>query len=151
MKHTIHSVFRLLKTQIEHEIQLCELLEMFFAKIYDRVKRYGIDTGYNSISKFFKEKQGIVLSTLHGVKGEEYTTVIAFALLNGYLPHWDYIMNDALKSKRFNETLKLLYVLCSRAKLNLYLFSERGHMTQNGNEYHATDELVAVMKKFLRD
>lgn len=58
----------------------------------------------------------MVISTLHGVKGEEYTTVIAAGLLNGYLPHWDYIMNPTKKLCRRNETCKLLYVLCSRAK-----------------------------------
>lgn len=35
----------------------------------------------------------MVISTLHGVKGEEYTSVIAAGLLNGYLPHWDYILS----------------------------------------------------------
>ncbi|MFQ9893481.1 MAG: hypothetical protein ACLRWH_10020 [Emergencia sp.] len=58
----------------------------------------------------------MVISTLHGVKGEEYTSVIATGLLNGYLPHWDYILSPMKKSCRKNETYKLLYVLCSRAK-----------------------------------
>ena len=151
LKNTIYSVFELLKTQIEREEQLHGLLEMFFKKTYDRVRRYAIDVDYNSISKFFKEKQGVVLSTLHGVKGEEYTTVISFALLNGYLPHWNYIIKDELKPERYNETIKLLYVLCSRAKQNIYLLSEKGHTTQSGNEYHATDELVAVMNHFKCD
>ena len=40
---------------------------------------------------------------------------------------------------------KLLYVLCSRAKKNLYLFSEYGRTTKNGLEYSSTDEL-SLMK-----
>lgn len=39
----------------------------------------------------------MVISTLHGVKGEEYTSVIAAGLLNGYLPHWGYI-RDPIKN-----------------------------------------------------
>ena len=81
----------------------------------------------NQLVSILEIKNGVVISTLHGVKGEEYTTVIAFGLLNGYLPHWDYIMNST-KIDRRNETCKLLYVLCSRAKRTLYLFSERGEL-----------------------
>ena len=90
--------------------------------------------------KFTQELRNI----LHGVKGEEYTTVIAAGLLNGYLPHWDYIMNPTKKLCRRNETCKLLYVLCSRAKKNLYLFSECGRTTKSGSEYSSTDELSLI-------
>ena len=108
------------------------------------MKRYSLATDFESISKYFGDKNGVVISTLHGVKGEEYTTVIAAGLLNGYLPHWDYIMNPTKKLCRRNETCKLLYVLCSRAKKNLYLFSEYGRTTKNGLEYSSTDELSLI-------
>lgn len=39
---------------------------------------------------------------------------------------------------------KLLYVLCSRAKKNLYLFSEYERTTKNGLEYSSTDELSLI-------
>ena len=93
---------------------------------------------------FFKEKDGVVINTIHGVKGEEYNTVIAFGLLEGHLPHWDYIYKEDLQCKRASETNKLLYVLCSRAKQNLFLFSERGRLTQKGNEYIKTKELGEI-------
>ena len=48
----------------------------------------------------------MVISTLHGVKGEEYTTVIAAGLLNGYLPHWDYIMNLVSAQREALQTLR---------------------------------------------
>ena len=86
----------------------------------------------------------MVISTLHGVKGEEYTSVIATGLLNGYLPHWDYIRDPIKKLCRKNETYKLLYVLCSRAKKNLYLISECGRTTKNGSQYSSTDELSLI-------
>ena len=61
--------------------------------------------------------------------------------MNGHLPHWDYIWNDTLKLVRHEETNKLLYVLCSRAKENLYLFSETGRTTRKGIPLQATMEL----------
>ena len=91
------------------------------------------------------EKHGIVINTIHGIKGEEYTTVIALGLLNGRLPNWDYITKPEKWHLRKEETQKLLYVLASRAKKNLYLFSERGYFTQNKNEYTPTDELASVV------
>ena len=90
------------------------------------------------------EKSGIVINTIHGIKGEEYTTVIAFGLLNGMLPNWSYIIQNSKKQLRTNETNKLLYVLASRAKENLFLFSEKGHLTKSQNEYTPTDELYNV-------
>lgn len=113
----------------------------FFEKINNRIKEHNLLYDCHSMEKTFKEKKGIVISTIHGVKGEEYTTVIAFDLLNGHLPHWDYIYDPDLKALRYDETNKLLYVLCSRAKKNLYLFSERGRETQKKIPYETTDEL----------
>jgi len=148
LQNSISAVFRLLKIQLNHEKHLREVSLLFFEKIQGRVLKYSMATDYASVSKFFKERSGLVLSTIHGVKGEEYTTVIAFALLNGYLPHWNFIMKADLKPIRFNETQKLLYVLCSRAKKNIYLFSERGHKTKSDNNYSPTNELVAGIRSF---
>ena len=120
------------------------MIERFFEKIDSRVKQYKLPTDYDSISKYFRDKRGVVISTIHGVKGEEYTTVIAVSLLNGYLPHWDYIYQPDKKPLRKTETLKLLYVLCSRAKQNIYLFSETGRKTKKGSEYTSTDELSLI-------
>ena len=56
---------------------------------------------------------------------------------------WDYIYKSEKKVVRNVETKKILYVLGSRAKKNLYLFSERGRTTKKGYEYIMTDELRA--------
>lgn len=144
LKAVIEQVFGLLRIDINKEKALSGLIERFFAKIDSRVKQYSLSTDYDSISKYFRDKRGVVISTIHGVKGEEYTTVIAVCLLNGYLPHWDYIMKPEKKHLRKTETSKLLYVLCSRAKQNLYLFSETGRKTNKGSEYTPTDELSLV-------
>lgn len=125
---------------IELDGKLKESYDSFFEKIQSRVDNHNLSTDYDSVEKCFKESSGIVINTIHGIKGEEYETVVAFNLLNGKLPHWDYIMNPHLKTKRNEETKHLLYVLASRAKKNLFLFSEKGHSTKN-SEYVATDEL----------
>lgn len=144
LEAAIEKVFALLNIRISKEASLSELKESFFDEIQSRVKKYSLATDFESISKYFGDKNGVVISTLHGVKGEEYTTVIAAGLLNGYLPHWDYIMNPTKKLCRRNETCKLLYVLCSRAKKNLYLFSECGRTTKSGSKYSPTDELSLI-------
>lgn len=69
--------------------------------------------------KVFKQKNGIKVSTIHGVKGEEYDTMIGFALLKDYVPHF----ND---SKGVENAKRLLYVLASRARKNLHIISESG-------------------------
>lgn len=92
-----------------------------------------------SIENSFRIKEGVVINTFHGVKGEEYKIVIAFGLLNGYIPNWNIIRNKPLICH--SETKKLLYVICSRAKEKLYLFSETGRTTRNGIELLPTKEL----------
>ncbi|MEL7601279.1 MAG: ATP-dependent helicase [Proteiniphilum sp.] len=69
--------------------------------------------------KVFKQRDGITVSTIHGVKGEEYDTMIGFALLDDYVPHF----ND---SNGYENAKKLLYVLASRARKNLHIISEYG-------------------------
>ena len=108
-----------------------------------------LSSDYDDICSFFKEKQGVVISTIHGVKGEEYNTVIGFGLLNGVIPHWDYILKSDLKPIRESETKKLLYVLMSRAKQNLFLFSENDRITKNGSPLSPTDELSKIQQRLL--
>lgn len=143
LKGAIDKVFELLKISLNQETSLLELKTSFFDRISSRVKNHALPTDYESISKYFRDKNGIVISTVHGVKGEEYNTVIAFGLLKGYIPNWNVIINMTENSCR-NESSKLLYVLCSRAKKNLYLFSECGHKTKSGKDYSATDELLLI-------
>ena len=125
------------------EVSLYKAYEDFMARVKDRVKNNHLSTDIDVFKQCFKEKEGVVINTFHGVKGEEYTTVIAFGILNGYIPHWDIIINKSL-DYREAETKKLLYVVCSRAKNNLYLFSEQGRTTQRGVPLLSTDEILAI-------
>lgn len=146
LKATVKRVFALLRIDLSIENALPSLIERFFTKIESRVNEHSLATDFDSISKYFRDRRGVVISTIHGVKGEEYTTVIAVSLLNGYLPNWNYIIQPEKKLYRKTETLKLLYVLCSRAKKNIYLFSETGRKTKNGSDYTPTDELFLITR-----
>ena len=136
------------KIDLKNETELNNTFEAYIQKSKNRIKKYKIENTNVAIKTCFHERHGIVLSTIHGIKGEEYTTVIAFGLLNGYLPYWNYLYDNEKKRVRNQETKKLLYVLGSRAKKKLYLFSERGRTTKNGNDYTMTDELRTVSYEY---
>lgn len=108
--------------------------ETFFEKAQDRIKTTegGMPTDVDSFRRLFRHPSGIVVSTCHGVKGEEYDTVIAFGLLKGYIPHWDVIINGT-EQEASERASKLLYVICSRAKRRLHLIAETGRTTRAGN------------------
>ncbi|MBV4432778.1 ATP-dependent helicase [Clostridium tyrobutyricum] len=140
LKKAISNVCHLLVINITGKLK--NTYDDFFYKIQYRVRKHKLEYNCLSMEKCFKERKGIVINTIHGVKGEEYTTVIGFDLLTGHLPNWGYIWNCSLKPIRHEETNKLLYVLCSRAKKNLYLISERGRKTQKNRPYETTEELA---------
>ena len=77
------------------EAYLKKAYEDFMVRIKDRVKNNHLSTDIDMFKQCFKEKEGVVINTFHGIKGEEYTTVIAFGILNGYIPHWDTIINES--------------------------------------------------------
>ena len=129
--------------ELSIEASLYKAYEDFMERIKDRVKNNHLSTDIDIFRQCFKEKEGVVINTFHGVKGEEYTTVIAFGILKGYIPHWDIIINKPIDYQK-NETKKLLYVVCSRVKKNLFLFSEQGRTTQKGAPLLSTDEILEI-------
>ena len=129
--------------ELSIEASLYKAYEDFMERIKDRVKNNHLSTDIDVFRQCFKEKEGVVINTFHGVKGEEFTTVIAFGILKGYIPHWDIIINKPIDYQK-NETKKLLYVVCSRAKKNLFLFSEQGRTTQKGAPLLSTDEILEI-------
>lgn len=90
-----------------------------------------------ALKSFFKESTGVVVNTCHGVKGEEYNTVIGFGLLRGFIPHWNDIINQPAHIGNDSES-KMLYVIASRAKKNLHLFAENGRRTRPGTPYETS-------------
>jgi len=93
-----------------------------------------------SFRKMFKHEEGVVVNTCHGIKGEEFDTVIAFGLLHGKLPNWNESNENAAK--------KLLYVICSRAKRELHLISETGRVTGSRKPYYPTTQLNSVVYQY---
>lgn len=89
-----------------------------------------IDTFRN----FFKKSSGVVINSCHGIKGEEYEVVVALGLLRGYIPHWGDII-DQPKEREKDAESKMMYVIASRAKKNLYLIAEDGRLTKSKNPY----------------
>ena len=80
------------------------------------------------------------MSTIHGVKGGEYDTVISFGLLQDMVPNFNDSSDESAK--------KLLYVIGSRARKNLHLISERGRRSKY-KDYESTKVLSGT--KFTYD
>lgn len=126
----LHVFFRsfasLLNFNLPHYTGLLEHQEQFFASSAERIARIQQEhdsfvADVESFRRVFRPKSGITISTIHGVKGAEFDTVIAFGLLEDWLPHF----SDPDPDESAN---KLLYVIGSRARRNLHLISERGRV-----------------------
>jgi DNA helicase-2/ATP-dependent DNA helicase PcrA len=101
---------------------LAEQHEAFFASSQVRINRLEKDGAphVRDIAIFrrvFSHRSGITVSTIHGVKGGEFDTVIAYGLLENLVPH--FADPDKERSAK-----KLLYVIASRARKNLHLIAE---------------------------
>lgn len=110
---------------------LNESFDAFFEKAESRITEASgsMPASVESFRTMFSHPSGVVVNTCHGVKGEEFDTVIAFGLLRGFVPHWDVIINGSREEADQRES-KLLYVVASRAKRQLYLIAESGHQTR---------------------
>lgn len=91
LENAIKNVLNFLKIKPDGKIEKSR--NHFFEKINRRIKEHQLSYDCEAIERSFREKTGIVINTIHGIKGEEYTTVIAFDLLNGHLPNWGYMNN----------------------------------------------------------
>jgi DNA helicase II / ATP-dependent DNA helicase PcrA len=103
----------------------------------ERLQASGVQ-GVSDIAMFrrtFATRTGITISSIHGVKGLEFDTIIAFALLEGMVPHF-LEQNGEVSAKR------LMYVICSRPRKNLHLIAESGRVNGIGQPYEATEVLT---------
>lgn len=143
LKKVFNTILQELNIKLESHSMLQEHYIAFFDSSEARIKRLeaeGIDYigDTETFKKVFKQRKGITVSTCHGVKGAEFDTVIAFALLHGYIPYKSDKLGD-INAKR------LLYVISSRAKKNLYLIAERKRFSKYGSpppEYKITKHLI---------
>ncbi|WP_218723506.1 ATP-dependent helicase [Pseudomonas bubulae] len=111
-----------------------------------RIVKDGIDTDPQNLKKYFNESVGVKITTCHSTKGEEYQVVICAGLLEGKVPHWEEIINQRPTYSAYMAK-RLLYVISSRAKAALHLFSEKGIYTVSRNEYIPTKQLSVVATK----
>lgn len=126
--------------KLEDYPQLSVDQDIFFDALQKRLENdTELPTDTASFKRFYREMTGVVINTCVGVKGEEFDTVIAFGLLHGYVPHWSTIYGGM--GDPDIEARKMLYVICSRAKENLYLLSERGRETRTRIPYQTTAQL----------
>ena len=134
-------LFQRLGVQINDFAQLREHHRAFFESSEVRIARLESE-GVNDIRdiaffrKVFQNRSGVTVSTIHGVKGAEFDVVIAYALLEGMVPHFNDVDGDA-------SARKLLYVIGSRARKNLHLFSETGRRRGHYDLYGPTQRLAA--------
>lgn len=128
VKRGIDNILSEMKCDLNNAKELEKKYLDFFEKISNRLanRNYKLTDDVHTFKKMFREKEGVVINTCHGVKGEEYEVVIAFGLVYGKLPSI-----HILPMNRNEEAKKLLYVIASRAKSRLYLFSEKGRVYWN--------------------
>jgi DNA helicase-2/ATP-dependent DNA helicase PcrA len=126
--------------------QLVECRKLFFDNIESRLSDpdFKIPSDIQSFKSFYREMTGVIINTCVGVKGEEFETVIAYGLLNGYIPHW----NDIFYGNPTEASNKLMYVICSRAKTNLHLISETGRTTKAGKPLEMNPELASKIYEY---
>lgn len=136
-------LFKRLNLNIDDSKMLKEHYQSFFESSQKRIERLikdGVEyAGDIAIfKKVFQQKNGITVSTIHGIKGAEFDTVIAVGLLEDIVPHF----ND---SNGQDSAKKQLYVVSSRARKNLHLISERERYKNFGKpppEYQTTRVLA---------
>ncbi|BDB27318.1 ATP-dependent helicase [Cupriavidus sp. P-10] len=121
---------------IEHHAAFFRSSQARIAKLRQAGASYINDVSF--FKKVFRERTGITVSTIHGVKGAEFDVVIAFGLLQGMVPHFSETTSHAAASK-------LLYVVGSRARKHLHLISEVGRPQGRYGSYEPTKVLAACM------
>ena len=140
LKQFFEMLFDTLGIDYRLHSSLREHHDSFFQSSQDRIDRLikeGADfiSNISSFRRVFKPREGITVSTIHGVKGGEYDAVIAFALLEDMVPHFS-DSNGQVNAR------KMLYVISSRARKNLHLISECDRPQGNWGTYKATYQLV---------
>lgn len=126
LEQYFEKILHLIDVEIKAHSMLLEHYESFFEsskKRIERLKKEGQNfiEGIENFRNVFNQNGGVSISTIHSVKGAEFDTVIAFGLLEGFVPHFSDVENGRENAK------KLLYVIGSRARKNLHLISEQGH------------------------
>lgn len=117
--------------------ELANQRESFFSRMQNRLediqRREGVDVDDSeTFRNVFRPRDGIVVSTIHGVKGAEFDSVVAFGLLEDIVPHF-----GEPEDQKESVAKRLLFVVASRARKHLFLISEEGRGTQRYPKYQS--------------
>lgn len=144
LKKSLISIFTRLDLINTFEKEIISFVDETKARV-EKFKTQGVEDEKIYFEQSLRSKSGIVISSCHGIKGEEYAIVIAFALLEGYIPHWnDKINHEELARQR---SKKLLFVIFSRAKEKLYIFAENDRLTHTGRLMLVNEDLKLAKEK----
>lgn len=111
LNYFIYEFFDISKDIIESD------LNDFLEEVNNRVNdsKYKIENIPETFMGMFSRKDGIVISTCHGVKGEEYDAIICLFVNEGKIPHFSEKDNREISKK-------LLFVMFSRARKEIHVF-----------------------------
>ena len=93
-----------------------------------------------------KDKEKLILSTIHSAKGLEWHTVFLINLVDGFLPSTQALQ----RAEDIEEERRLFYVATTRAKQQLYLMTpelERG----SGLSYFDKHTVFSLPSRFIQD
>jgi superfamily I DNA/RNA helicase len=149
----LRDVFKQFLDLIKLDVETCVALKEAYNGFFGKAEKHltsaseALPTDVESFRRLFSHPAGVVVSTCHGVKGEEYETLIAFGLLRGFVPHWNAIFGGDDNLATDMES-KLLYVICSRAKRRLHIISESGRRTKKKRPYETSYLLSGIDFEF---
>ena len=140
LKNSLYNFFNLLGVINIFQSKIDEFMEETESRI-DTYEKFGLEDDRLALERTLRSKEGIVISTAHSVKGEEYRAVIAFGLLEGLIPHWQSINRGTARE----DTKRLLFVICSRAKEKLFLIAENGRYNFFDQEYEINEDIKEIL------
>ena len=126
---------------IDHLRDYAKRINQSFEDLEDIIEEFKLSAeGYKTIFEFLshieevkhsieeskkkKNREGVILSTIHGVKGMEFKNVYIINACEDTMPH------SSSKENNLEEERRLFYVGITRAIDNLYLFSPRNRKGQ---------------------
>lgn len=145
LDHFIRSFLDILKLDIDSNSNALESLTSLLDSVEENINRLDLPDEAKYLKTCFNDKSGVVVTSCHQTKGEEYEVVIATGLLKGRVPHWNDIIECSQEHQDYMAR-RLLYVISSRAKRYLYLYSEQGHRTSSGNPLSPSQQLIAAFR-----
>ncbi|MBD2846690.1 ATP-dependent helicase [Paenibacillus sp. IB182496] len=136
--------FNKLNIDISEYPEIIEEHADFENKCLRKQSKNGLGDSISVYKNGFAKAGGVTFITAHKCKGLEYDTVIGISLLWGVIPHWNNIYSREIDENEISK--KLLYVLSSRAKSNLFFVAETGRRTQKGRPYSANYHLAEIFR-----